>query len=909
MKTKYLSGIIIIILFFASLEEKAQSFSGDFKVASILVDACVPGGGCSSASSDKCGCEGKNEMIKLFIGQNPINVDDIEINFPNNSFRGFCINSTTASNTEELNKTIKSTCGKLIEPINGIIPANSIVLIITSEDMCTLANSFDDLEEEVIVLYQCLGNYLGHFANYNSSSGIRTLEITNTKTGYSNKASYDRSLLIKQNGNKGAEDGARVDFDLQGSVTYINEGCKIPYDKMIIDAGENKTICQGETVSLNATVSSKYSNVFWDGGKGIFSKKDSISTNYTTSMQDKGDVKFIFTVTNSCGIESKDSLTISIKENAYFEFPNDTVICQGDTIFLSVFGGTSYSWNNGTSNNLLKVFQKGNYSVTVNGECNTLSKQIYVDVINKPESEIGLIGTNPLCEGDTLTLYSKHNGNFNWSNGQKDSTIALSTGGIYVLTVSNACGIATDAIQVNYINKPESEIGLIGTNPLCEGDTLTLYSKHNGNFNWSNGQKDSTITLSTGGIYVLTVSNACGVATDDVLINYIQKPKVTINILGNDTFCTGENTILKATSNEQIYWNTNANTEEITVSTPGLFYAYSQNKCGIDSAFINLVIKNAPTAKILPENLKTLCEGESITLFTKNNGNYIWSNKETTAKISVTNSGKYFLSVYNECGVASDSVIINFSPSNDFKIISSDNDNIICRGDSIQLTVDKVGYYIWSTGEKKNNITVKDEGLYSVKSLENYCNNHEEYINIYVSQPKAIFDTTVYYSGFPMDILFENMSSNATDFYWDFGDGSKSENVIPNMHTYKDIGEFNSKLVVTNNYGCKDSVEMKINVKSDPIIYIPNSFTPNDDYINDVFRAYGYEENIKNFQMLIYDRWGNITFQTDNFQVAWEGNNQKSGKVLASGIYVYLMTIVDIYNKKYQYFGNVNLIR
>ena len=196
-----------------------------------------------------------------------------------------------------------------------------------------------------------------------------------------------------------------------------------------------------------------------------------------------------------------------------------------------------------------------------------------------------------------------------------------------------------------------------------------------------------------------------------------------------------------------------------------------------------------------------------------------------------------------------------------------------------------------------------------MKSLENYCNNHEEYINIYVSQPKAIFDTTVYYSGFPMDILFENMSSNATDFYWDFGDGSKSENVIPNMHTYKDIGEFNSKLVVTNNYGCKDSVEMKINVKSDPIIYIPNSFTPNDDYINDVFRAYGYEENIKNFQMLIYDRWGNITFQTDNFQVAWEGNNQKSGKVLASGIYVYLMTIVDIYNKKYQYFGNVNLIR
>jgi gliding motility-associated-like protein len=115
-------------------------------------------------------------------------------------------------------------------------------------------------------------------------------------------------------------------------------------------------------------------------------------------------------------------------------------------------------------------------------------------------------------------------------------------------------------------------------------------------------------------------------------------------------------------------------------------------------------------------------------------------------------------------------------------------------------------------------------------------------------------------------------------------------------------------LAVINEMGCIDTIIQLISVTiEDPYyFFIPNSFTPNGDGLNDVFTAKG--ENIKTFEMYIYNRWGEIVYSTTNFTEAWDGKTVKENEAI-QGVYVYLMKVSNTRNKEYVYRGSVSLIR
>lgn len=140
---------LAVLLFVLQLQVSGQCL----QVQSILVDACVPGGGCVNSQSPNCSCEGKNEMVLFKVGSAALNTANLSAVWPNNSFRGWAQNTGTATNVSNLNATIAS-CGYLKEPVGGVLPANSSVLIITSWDMCPTANSFASLQDTLIVLFQ-----------------------------------------------------------------------------------------------------------------------------------------------------------------------------------------------------------------------------------------------------------------------------------------------------------------------------------------------------------------------------------------------------------------------------------------------------------------------------------------------------------------------------------------------------------------------------------------------------------------------------------------------------------------------------------------------------------------------------------------------------------------------------------
>jgi gliding motility-associated-like protein len=184
------------------------------EVTSIFVNACVVGTGTSN-----CTQEGPNEMFTFTTGPTVLNTSDILVNWPSNTFQGWCQSTATALRTDSLNNTITSSCGLLLEPVGGLIPPNSNVIVLTSENFCANANSFDGLADTMYIVYQCAGNTAGHFAN-NPPAPRTLIVIVSGPCIQTETATYDSAIPNT--------DGATAIFDAAGNVSYAILGCNAP---------------------------------------------------------------------------------------------------------------------------------------------------------------------------------------------------------------------------------------------------------------------------------------------------------------------------------------------------------------------------------------------------------------------------------------------------------------------------------------------------------------------------------------------------------------------------------------------------------------------------------------------------------------------------------------------------------
>ena len=143
------------------------------------------------------------------------------------------------------------------------------------------------------------------------------------------------------------------------------------------------------------------------------------------------------------------------------------------------------------------------------------------------------------------------------------------------------------------------------------------------------------------------------------------------------------------------------------------------------------------------------------------------------------------------------------------------------------------------------------------------------------------------------DVIFQDLSFNPITWQWSFGDGDSS-NIQNPPHTYAQPGEYDVTLVVTNIYGCIDSITYKVIVKEDISVFIANCFTPNGDGRNEFFIPMG--TSLEDFDFWIFDRWGEEIFHGDEIN-PWRGVSEKNGKPAPEDVYVYK---VDL---KYSKFG------
>lgn len=253
----------------------------------------------------------------------------------------------------------------------------------------------------------------------------------------------------------------------------------------------------------------------------------------------------------------------------------------------------------------------------------------------------------------------------------------------------------------------------------------------------------------------------------------------------------------------------------------------------------------------------------------------------------------------------------------------TDKDSV-CEGEPFRLTDisnDLNSDIIWDLGNGqtstellKTNHVYNQSGTYTISltSVINGCTNKvtkTNYIHV-LKRPVASFtyDPTKP-NTFESTIQFYNSSLNATSYKWFFGNGNSSTSMNPIYAYPAEAGAYNVRLIAINRFlSCSDTVQQTIVFPEAMIYYVPNTFTPNGDELNNVFQPV-FSEGVSddNYTLYIFNRWGELLFESHNKDVGWDGTF--GSKICMPGTYIWKLEFRDkLTLKRNTHTGHVNLL-
>jgi gliding motility-associated-like protein len=173
--------------------------------------------------------------------------------------------------------------------------------------------------------------------------------------------------------------------------------------------------------------------------------------------------------------------------------------------------------------------------------------------------------------------------------------------------------------------------------------------------------------------------------------------------------------------------------------------------------------------------------------------------------------------------------------------------------------------------------------------------------------PVSILDAVVHFNNLSHPTPFETS-------YWQFGNAPLLDTSWETNPVYEfpddTAGIYPVILVITNANGCIDTLIKYLEVKDEYLFYIPNSFTPNGDGINEIFRPLGNAVNLKDYRMQIFDRFGHLVFETTNFEEGWNGRVDGGSYYGKDEVYVYRITAASRLSlEKFEYVGHITMLR
>ncbi|MGB3081080.1 MAG: gliding motility-associated C-terminal domain-containing protein, partial [Saprospiraceae bacterium] len=418
-----------------------------------------------------------------------------------------------------------------------------------------------------------------------------------------------------------------------------------------------------------------------------------------------------------------DQILVSETPLPQIDLGADILVCPAqlpDTLDVSGAGGTSVLWMNGSTLSQLNVTTAGTYSVTVSNVCGASADTIQVTVADILPDVI-LPNDMITCEGDSVWLYSTGDaGDDLWQNGTNNDSLLVQNSGQYILQVSTVCGMGSDTINIQF--NADSLFPNLGPDiALCPGNSVTLYAGNTfDTYQWQDMSSADSLVVSTPGMYVVTVTTACGTGVDTVIVSGSGTPP-QLNLTDSIYLCVGSViTVDAGISGVNYLWNDGTTMSTLSVNVLGDYSLTVSNNCGVDMDTIVIVDGGTLPDIELGSDIQ-LCAGEAQIIspdFTSAD-NWIWQDGSTSPTYIVNTAGQITIEASNVCGTAYDTIDASVIPG--IPPLNLGNDTSLCTSDMLLLEVNIPGVDItWFDGSHDPQITVSQGGMY-IAEISNAC--------------------------------------------------------------------------------------------------------------------------------------------------------------------------------------------
>jgi gliding motility-associated-like protein len=413
-------------------------------------------------------------------------------------------------------------------------------------------------------------------------------------------------------------------------------------------------------------------------------------------------------------------------------------------------------------------------------------------------------------------------------------------------------------------------------------------------------------TLTLSGNYVDTLSTSLGC---DSLVNLtLTLDSIPLFDIVDTAYCIGNSITVQLDTAINYVWNplipTNGQPNQYTLilgnTSTYSITATNQNGCSYVDSF-ELIVHPLPQF-ILTASDPDPCFGDSLTITTQPaNFSFEWTGVDLIDTVGASqhfiasNSGQYTVEAIDTFGcVFSNSIAINVLP---LPILNLTPDtSIICLKESVTLTASGAINYAWSI--PTTSLINDSSALVHPSSTTTYkiigtafggCIDSTSAIVIVNPKPQANFTVDLStLTAFTPDITTINTSTGAVTYEWDFGDFSPISTAENPSHHYPEnlAALYQIELIATNEFGCKDTAYTNFETKEIVVFYVPNAFTPNGDELNQTFKpVFGDGIDKTNFWFTIYNRWGEVVFESFETDFEWDGTF--NGSLVPFGSYTY----------------------
>ncbi len=572
-------------------------------------------------------------------------------------------------------------------------------------------------------------------------------------------------------------------------------------------------------------------------------------------------------------------------------------ICQGiDTIFIPPFlvnatpNGVWYNTSGQILNNHLYTqgmhagSQIIKYVIDSLGCKDSSWIDIFVDTLY-----FNLGTDTSICEGDSILLNVMPQMSpvtYLWNTGSVNNPIWANDTGLYSVQITDGYCFFEDTILIDYVKIP---LDLGNDFSLCLDSSYKIQLQvPNATYLWHDSSTDSAYTITQAGTYYVQAQVLQCYKQDTI---HVQTNIINFSLGPDRQLCMDDSVLLSAnTSQAQYTWDNGLHSSSIYVKDTGFVWVdVKVNQCARrDSIYLypfnlNLFIGNDTT----------VCSDEKIIVkATTPNAQYLWQDGSSDSLFSASNAGNYWVKILvNGCSDYDTIHISNFP-----KDLELEDDIVLCNiSDSIILKPSlNYPYYYWSTGSLNPQIMGYPNNTYTLSIIDQYQCVQKDSISVFFHAPSfSLGDDFTF-------CITDNRYLSAYDgnyisYLWNTG--STEPTIL-----LKESGEYSVTITDVNHCQVSDTLLAKAQFCQ---LYVPNSFTPNGDELNDIFKP--YYEDLFSVTLSIYNRWGDLIF-SDNQKNGWDGTYLKE-KVQA-GVYTYKVEyLIFEDSKKEQKIGQVVLIR